>query len=684
MKKNKKILVTAALPYANGPIHLGHLAGAYLPADIYVRYQRARNRDIIFICGSDEHGVPITIAAERQNVTPQAIVDKYYQIHKDSFEKFGIQFDNYSRTSLKIHHKMSQDIFLKLHGKGYLSEKTTTQFYCEHCDRFLADRYVEGICPFCNHEGARGDQCESCGRSIDQIELIEPHCVTCGNKPVIRETSHWFLNLKHYQHQIRDYLDKQNHWKENVKNFCYGWLNTGLEDRAVTRDLKWGVPVPLPGYEDKVLYVWFDAPIGYISSTIEWSQKIGQPEKWKDYWLDKETRLIHFIGKDNIVFHAIIWPLILMGHGDYVLPSDIPANEFLNLEGNKLSTSKNYAVWLDEYLAKFPPDPLRYCIAVNAPETKDSDFSWKDFQTRNNSELADILGNFVNRTLTFVNKNFDSKIPEAGELDALDQKMLTRIRKTPNRVGNFLENFEVRKALTNLMDLARFANKYFNDQTPWSTIRENPEKCKTTLNICCRVCKSLAILMQPFLPFSAEKLWSILNQEGVVSDCQWDDAAEADFPPGFTINSTAILFEKIEDDQIQPEIDKLKNIIAKRSTEDQPEVSKNNLISYDEFSKVQLRVARVLEAERVEKADKLLKLKIELGDETRQIVAGIAPYYQPSELVGKLIVVVANLEPAKIRGIESNGMLLAASLDDRSRLALVTVDSDITTGAKIK
>lgn len=683
MKNNRKILVTAALPYANGPIHLGHLAGAYLPADIFVRYQRSLGRDIVFICGSDEHGVPITIAAERNGVTPQQIVDKYYKIHKESFEKFGIRFDNYSRTSLKIHHEMSQEFFLNLHAKGYLSEKTTTQFFCTHCDRFLADRYVEGICPFCNSEGARGDQCESCGRSIDQIDLIEPHCVTCENKPIIKETSHWFLNLKKYQSKIKEYLDQQTHWKENVKNFCYGWLNMGLEDRAVTRDLKWGIQVPLKGYENKVLYVWFDAPIGYISSTIEWSQNIGQPDRWKDYWMDKNTHLVHFIGKDNIVFHAIIWPLILMGHGDYVLPSDIPANEFLNLEGNKLSTSKNYAVWLDEYLKIFEPDPLRYCIAVNAPETKDSDFSWKDFQNRNNNELADILGNFINRTLTFLKKHYDSKIPTPGTFDDLDEQMLTKMKNAPKKIGKHIERYRVRKAVTAFMDLARFANKYFNDQAPWLTIKESGEKCKTTIHVCCRVCKSLAILMQPFIPFSATKLWEILNMEGDVAKQKWDSAGEVTFTPDHKINKVKILFKKIDDDKIQPEIDKLGKITDKRDTVKDEGKAVSEKIKYEDFSKIELRVAKVLEAERVEKADKLLKLKIELGEEQRQIVAGIAKHYDPEQLIGKSIIVVANLEPARIRGVESNGMLLAASTEDKGQLTLLTVDSEIKSGVKI-
>ncbi len=681
MKEAKRLLVTSALPYANGGIHLGHLAGAYLPADIYVRYQRAQKRDVIYMCGSDEHGVPITLAAEKQGISPQEIVDKYRKIHRESFAKFGMSFDNYSGTSQPLHHKISQDFFLTLHKKGYLSEKKIVQFYCTHCKRFLADRYVEGECPNCHAEGARGDQCDSCGRSLDQIQLINPYCATCGNKPEIRETSHWFINLKKFQPKIKTWLDTKTHWKDNVKNFCYGWLETGLEDRAVTRDLKWGVPVPLKGYENKVLYVWFDAPIGYISATVEWAEKTGQPEKWREYWQNDDTRMIHFIGKDNIVFHAIIWPLFLMGHGEYVLPADIPANEFLNLEGNKLSTSKNYAVWLDDYLQKFPPDPLRYCLAVNAPETKDSDFSWKDFQARNNNELADILGNFVNRTLTFIKKNFDANIPEAGVLDNLDREMLSRLEQAPNKIGHNLESFHVRKAMAEFMELARFANKYFNDQEPWVTKKSNISKCTTTMNICARVCKGLAILMQPVLPFTAEKLWNVLNLDGNVLDQKWSDAGKATFAPGHPIGEIEILFYKIEDDIIEAEIDILKNVSAKQQDEDMNKSNEN--ISFDDFKKIDLRLAKVLEAEKVEKTDKLMKLKIQIGDETRQIVAGIAQRYTPEHIVGKSIVVVANLEPAKIRGIESNGMLLAARSADGDDLAVLTIEKDFKSGVRI-
>ncbi|MDZ7331422.1 MAG: methionine--tRNA ligase [candidate division KSB1 bacterium] len=681
METREKILVTSALPYANGPLHLGHLAGAYLPADIYVRYQRLKKRDVIFICGSDEHGVPITIAAERQGVSPQEIVDRYHYLNKASFEKVGMSFDNYSRTSLPLHHKISQEFFLKLHAKGYLSEKTVTQLYCEHCGRFLADRYVEGTCPICHAPGARGDQCDACGRSIDQIQLINPICVTCGNRPVIRETRHWFLNLKSLQPKIKAWLDTKTHWKENVKNFCAGWFKTGLEDRAVTRDLRWGVPVPLPGYEDKVLYVWFDAPIGYISSTVEWAQKIGQPDKWKEYWQDSSTRLIHFIGKDNIVFHAIIWPLILMGHGDYILPDNIPANEYLNLEGNKISTSRNYAVWLDEYLAKFPADPLRYCLAANAPETKDADFSWKEFQQRNNNELADILGNFINRSLTFLKRHFHNAVPTPGPLDELDREMLSRLAQAPEDIGNLFENFEVRKAVAAFMDLARFANKYFNDQQPWITVKQQPEKCATTFYVCAQVLKGLAILMEPVLPFSARELWQMLNMSTPLADCRWEDAGQPNVPIGHRLNQPKILFNKLEDEIIEAEIKKLQAITNKsqKKTEEPLMLEK---IPYEQFQKVELRVATVVEAEKVEKADKLLKMKIDLGNEQRTIVAGIALHYTPEQMIGKQIVVVANLEPAKIRGIESNGMLLAAVSDDQ-KLSLIVPEKLMPNGTAI-
>ncbi len=692
MTTAKRILVTSALPYANGPIHLGHLAGAYLPADIFVRFQRLKKRDIVFICGSDEHGVPITILADQQGVTPQVIVDRFHEMNKNAFTKAGISFDNYSRTSLPEHKALSQEFFLKLYEKGHLIEKSSLQFYSPKGQRFLPDRYVEGTCPNCGYDRARGDQCDKCGKWIDQTQLINPVSTIDRDTPVLKATKHWYMKLGDFQEMIEAWLDTKTDWKTNVLNYCRGWFKEGLRDRSVTRDLKWGVPVPIKGYEDKVLYVWFDAPIGYISSTREWAKKIGQPDRWKDYWLNKDTRLIHFIGKDNIVFHAIIWPAILMGHGDYVLPDSIPANEFLNLEGEKFSTSKNFAVWLDEYLEKFAPDPLRYTLAVNAPETKDADFSWKDFQARNNNELADILGNFINRGLTFINRNFNHQVPERGNLEAPDREILAKIHESRDTIARNLENFEVRKAVTEYMNLARLANKYFNDQEPWVNLKQNRAKCATTLNVCVQVSRALAVLGAPFIPFSSEKLWHILNLSGSVHQQNWDDVGKLEIPSGYQIGELQILFPKIEDEQIQPEIDKLQKILNRQKSgaisTSAPVVEKkespvDDKISYDEFKKVELRVAQVLQVERIEGAKKLLKIQIDLGTEKRQIVAGLAEHFQPEELVGRKIVVVANLQPAILRGVESNGMLLAAESSD-GKLSLVTVIDSTDNGAKIR
>ena len=682
---HKRLLVTSALPYANGPIHLGHLAGAYLPADVYVRYQRLKGRDVVFICGTDEHGVPITIAAEQQGITPQQLVDRYWADHKDTFKRFGINFDNFSRTSLPIHHETSQKLFRTLYDRNFFQRKTVHQYYCSECDRFLADRYVEGKCPKCNAEGARGDQCESCGSSLDPTELIDPYCKVCNNPPELRETFHLYLKLGEFQNKLESWLAAKKDWKENVVNYCRGWFQDGLKDRAVTRDLSWGVPVPVEGYENKVMYVWFEAPIGYISSTIEWAKNQGDPDLWKKYWLDEETRLVHFIGKDNIVFHAIIWPAMLMAQEKYVLPSDIPANEFLNIEGKKLSTSKNYAVWLGEYLEKFPPDPLRYWLAVNAPETKDADFSWRDFQHRNNNELADIVGNFFNRTLTFANKHFDGQVPESGEFDDLDKQMLKALAKAPEKMGQLLDRFEVRKAVTEFMDVGRLANKYFNDQEPWLSVKDNKTKCATTIHICLQAVKTMAALMEPIMPFSAERTWAMLNLSGSVHTQNWDSAHEVEMGAGHQLGRIDILFKKIDDEEIEPEIKKLQKIAAdfekETVTEERmPEI--RELISFDDFKKVDLRIAKILYAERVPKTDKLLKLKIEIGNEQRQIVAGIAETYAPEELVGRLIAVVANLEPATIRGEESNGMLLAAVEAD-GKAILLAPDKDVATGAQI-
>ncbi len=686
----RKLLVTSALPYANGPLHLGHLAGAYLPADIYVRYQRLRRQNVVYICGSDEHGVPITIMAEKEGVSPQVIVDRFHAMNKRDFERFGISFDNYSRTSLPIHHQTSQEFFLTLYRKGLLVEKTVKQLYCPSCKRFLADRYVEGECPHCHAPGARGDQCESCGKWIDPLTLIDPRCKICGATPVVRETKHFFLSLGRFQDQLRAWLDTKTTWKDNVRNFCYGWLNEGLEDRAVTRDLSWGVKVPVEGYEDKVLYVWFDAPIGYISSTKEWAQKKGEPDLWREYWQKEDTELIHFIGKDNIVFHAIVWPAVLMGVGGYVLPSEIPANEFLNLEGRKLSTSRNYAVWLGEYLDKFPPDPLRYCLAVNAPETKDSDFSWRDFQARNNNELADILGNFVHRSLTFVQRFFDGRVPPRSDLTEADREMLAVLESAPERIGSCLEKFEVRKGVREFMDVARACNRYFDNQEPWRTAREDRERCATTLSVCMQAVRTLAVVGYPFLPFSSERLWLMIGEKGSPADVFWDEAGKIPVAEGTQLGKVEILFAKIPDEEIEPEVERLEKIAAElEASEREEKVSVpvtepiGEQIGYEDFAKVDLRVAKVKAAERVPNTAKLLRLVVDVGSEERQIVAGIAEQYAPEELVGKTIVVVANLAPKKVRGVESRGMLLAAE-DSEGKLALLTLDRDIAPGSKVK
>ena len=549
-----KILVTAALPYANGPLHLGHLAGAYIPADIYARYQRLKGADVIFICGSDEHGVPITIRADREGVSAQEIVDRYHSMMKASFQRLGIAFDNYSRTSIPLHHKISQDFFLNLYQKGYIREQEVKQYYCVACGRFLPDRYIEGECPHCHRPGARGDQCESCGRWLEPEQLVNPRCKICGSTPEMRTTRHWFFRLSEFQKALEEWQASKDRWKNNVREFSSGWFNEGLTDRSITRDINWGIPVPLEGAAGKVLYVWFDAPIGYISSTVEWAQQLGTPERWKNYWCDPTTRMIHFIGKDNIVFHAIVWPAMLMAHGGYVLPDNIPANEFLTIEGQKLSTSRNWAVWVDDYLEVFPPDPLRYYLAANAPETKDADFTWKDFQTRNNSELADVLGNLVNRTLSFVERQFEGKVPPAAQLAPVDAAVLAETAAAAQRVGKSLDEFQVRRAVGELMDLARAGNKYFNDAAPWASAKTDPARCGATLNTALQLQAALSLLMEPFLPFSAAKLRRMLNTP---DNRRWDEAATLRLPDGHPLGTREILFQKIEDPVIDAQIARL-------------------------------------------------------------------------------------------------------------------------------
>ncbi|PYV39986.1 MAG: methionine--tRNA ligase, partial [Acidobacteria bacterium] len=548
----------AALPYANGPLHLGHLAGAYIPADVYVRYQRLKGSDVIFICGSDEHGVPITIRADAERIAPQEVVDRYHVIMKNSFDRLGIRFDNYSRTSLPLHHRISQDFFLRLYHKGYIREESVRQLYCAACRRFLPDRYIEGECPHCHSPGARGDLCETCGRWLEPEQLINPRCKICGATPEMRETRHWFFRLPEFQKPLEEWQASKKHWKSNVREFSSGWFSEGLTDRSITRDIDWGIPVPLEGAAGKVLYVWFDAPIGYISSTVEWSQKQNQPELWRRYWCDPQTRLIHFIGKDNIVFHAIVWPAMLMAHGEFILPDNIPANEFLTIEGKKLSTSRNWAVWVDDYLAVFPPDPLRYYLSANAPENKDADFAWKDFQTHNNSELADVLGNLINRSLAFVEKHFEAKVPAAGELSGEDRAILGAAEQATREIGASLEDFQVRAAVGQLMDLARKGNKYFNDTAPWTTLKTDRSRCGTTLNTTLQLEAALAVLMEPFLPFSAERLWNMLNLPGSVHDRLWYETPKLRLEEYHPLGKKEILFQKIEDPIIEAQIAKLR------------------------------------------------------------------------------------------------------------------------------
>ena len=678
---SEKILVTSALPYANGPIHLGHLAGAYLPADIFVRYHRLKGSDVIYICGTDEHGVPITIRAEKEGVTPREIVDRFYEDIAASFEKFGMSFDNFSRTSKPIHHKTAQEFLLHLYKEGHLREKSIEQLYCENDRMFLADRYVEGICPHCGAKGARGDQCESCGKWIDQLTLIEPKCKICGSTPIIKKTKHLYLKLGDFQDQLKEWINSKDNWKENVTNFCNNWFAEGLEDRAVTRDLDWGIPVPIEGFENKVMYVWFDAPIGYISSTKEWAINQGNEELWKDYWQNKDCRLIHFIGKDNIVFHAIVFPAVLMSDPRYVLPDNVPAMEFLNLEGHKLSTSRNYAVWLNDYLEKFDADSLRYVLAGNMPESRDTDFSWKDFQARHNNELADILGNFINRTITFTKKYFDGKVPALGKTDEMDEKFLQYLKSAPQRLGELIENYQFKAYIRESMNLAREANKYFNDKEPWKTRKSDMDSCATTLNICLQTVYNLSLLFEPVLPFAARDIWTMLN---VGDKHNWSEAASLNLETGHQLGEAKILFTKIEDDAIEAEITRLQRTLdamkAEKAAEAEAE-KEEALIDIDQFKQIKLKVAEIKEAEAVKKSDKLLKLQVDLGGEQRQIIAGIAKQYKPQDLIGKKIIVVANLKPAKLRGELSQGMLLAAQHEES--LSLLTVLADMPTGSDI-
>jgi methionyl-tRNA synthetase len=677
MKKFKRYLITSALPYANGPIHIGHLAGVYVPSDIYTRYLRLRGEDVISICGSDEHGVPITLKARNEGVTPKEIVDRYHSINKKAFEDFGIAFDIYSRTSNKVHYETASEFFLKLYRKGEFTEKSTNQYYDEEAGCFLADRYIMGTCPHCGNENAYGDQCEKCGTSLSPTDLINPRSTVSGRKPVMRETLHWYLPLDKYEPWLKKWiLEDHKEWKVNVYGQCKSWLDQGLQPRAVSRDLDWGVPVPVDGAKGKVLYVWFDAPIGYISATKELTPH------WEKYWKDPETKMVHFIGKDNIVFHCIIFPAMLRAEGSFILPENVPANEFLNLENDKISTSRNWAVWLHEYLRDFPgrQDVLRYALCASAPETKDNDFTWKDFQARNNNELVAILGNFVNRTLVLTNNYYAGQVPERGKTDNYDNEVLTEIGNLKERVESCLEDFRFREALKEAMNLARLGNKYLADTEPWKVVKTDPERVRTIMNIALQITANITILCEPFLPFSMKKLREWLNY----SEAKWSDAGSTILlVAGHNVNKPELLFDKIEDDVINRQIEKLLNTKKANEAGSAKVNPAKDPVSFDDFTKLDIRIATVLEAQKVTKTTKLLKLKIDTGIDIRTIVSGIAEYFEPEAIIGKQISIIANLEPRNIKGIESKGMILMAE-DKDGKLVLVSPDQKVSNGSVIK
>ena len=676
-----RFTVTAALPYANGPVHIGHLAGVYVPADIFVRYLRSNKKDVLFVCGSDEHGVPITIRARKEGVTPQQIVDKYHGIIKKAFGDFGISFDIYSRTSSETHATTAADFFTKLYEQGEFVEQESEQYFDEKEQQFLADRYIVGTCPVCNNEGAYGDQCESCGSSLSPNELKNPKSALSGNEPILKNTKHWYLPLDKYEPWLKEWIVEghKEDWKTNVYGQCKSWLDQGLHPRAVTRDLDWGVPVPLPGAEGKVLYVWFDAPIGYISATKEWAEDNGKD--WKPYWKAEDTELLHFIGKDNIVFHCIIFPSMLKQHGDYILPENVPANEFLNLEGDKISTSKNWAVWLHEYLEEFPDkqDVLRYTLCANAPETKDNDFTWKDFQTRNNSELVAILGNFINRAVVLTHKYFDGKVPPRSALESIDEQLIEELAQAPKNIANSIEKYRFREALAKYIDLARSGNKYLADTEPWKLIKEDKERVGTILNLALQLAGNLAILGEPFLPHTAVKLGNILN----FPTMYWGDAGNDQIlQTGLELNKPTLLFEKIEDKDIENQIEKLQNTKMTNEEEAAKVAPAKPEITYDDFAKLDIRIGTVLEAEKLPKSKKLLKLKIDTGVDQRTILSGISQHFEAEELIGKQVTVLINLAPRKMMGIDSEGMVLMAE-DLNGDLKLIGPEGGSDNGSQV-
>ena len=675
MKKFKRYLVTSALPYANGPVHIGHLAGVYIPSDIYTRYLRLRGEDVISVCGSDEHGVPITIKARQEGVSPQDIVDKYHGIIKESFRRLGMSFDIYSRTTSPTHHKTASDFFRKLYDDGKFIEQTSQQYYDEEAGQFLADRYIVGTCPHCQNERAYGDQCEKCGSTLNATDLIGPKSAITGSTPVLRETKHWFLPLDRYEEFLRKWiLDGHKEWKSNVYGQCKSWLDLGLQPRAVSRDLDWGIPVPVEGADGKVLYVWFDAPIGYISATKELT-----PD-WEKYWKDEDTKMVHFIGKDNIVFHCIVFPSMLRAHGGYILPENVPANEFLNLEGDKISTSRNLAVWLHEYLEEFPgkEDVLRYVLCANAPETKDNDFTWKDFQARNNNELVAVLGNFVNRALVLTQKYYGGAVPPAGELTAYDRETVAEIPVIKKSLEENIENYRFREALKDAMNLARLGNKYLADSEPWKLVKTDPERVKTILNVALQITANIAVAIEPFMPFTAEKVLKLLQ----IGKPGWDAlGSTALLEAGHVIGTPELLFEKIEDSVIEAQLEKLAatkqaNLAAEMGKEVTPQ---KEVVSFDDFGKMDIRVVTIKEAEKIAKTKKLLKLTIDTGIDTRTIVSGIAEYYTPEELVGRQVLVLVNLEPRELKGVLSQGMILMGQ-DATGKLVLLSPTDKVGSG----
>jgi len=693
MNQPKRYTITAALPYTNGPIHIGHLAGVYVPADIYARYLRLTNNDVAFICGSDEHGVPITIKAKKEGVSPQDIVDKYHAIIKKSFEDFGITFDNYSRTSAKIHHDTAQEFFKTLYDKGEFIEEITEQLYDEEANQFLADRFVTGTCPKCGNEEAYGDQCEKCGSSLNATDLINPKSAITGNVPTMKETKHWFLPLDKHEAFLKEWIleGHKKDWKPNVYGQVKSWIDDGLRPRAVTRDLDWGIPVPVKGGEGKVLYVWFDAPIGYISATKEWAERVGKD--WEPYWKSDDTKLVHFIGKDNIVFHCIIFPSMLKAEGSFILPDNVPANEFLNLEGQKLSTSKNWAVWLPDYLVDFPnqQDVLRYALTANAPESKDNDFTWADFQARNNNELVAIFGNFINRVVVLTNKYYDGFVPEASEFSTVDEETVAAIKAYPAVISSSIERYRFREASQEFMNLARLGNKYLADEEPWKLVKTDEARTKTIMFVALQIASALATLGEPFLPFTSAKLKKILRVAENDSDSSgevknsWNDISTKAtlIPAGHQIGPGELLFSKIEDETIQLQLDKLEASKKANEASNKAVEPEKETISFEDFSKLDLRVGTILEAEKMPKANKLLVLKVDTGIDVRTIVSGIAESFKPEDIIGRKVTVLVNLAPRKLRGVESQGMILMTENPEGALVFVNPDDASVTNGLQI-